>query len=67
MDTIAYLPDPDDATKMVSVIGDYSKFNLQTTIVSSAQLRKPSFDLYDRNKDDSTRNWLLASVDDTCR
>jgi hypothetical protein len=40
MDTITYLPDPDDASKMISVIVEYSKFNLQTTIMSSAQIRK---------------------------
>jgi hypothetical protein len=67
MDTITYLPDPDDASKMISVIGDYSKFNLQTTIMSSAQIRKTSFDRYDRNNDDSTRNWLLTSVDDSLK
>jgi hypothetical protein len=64
MDTITYLNDPDDYSKMISVVGDYSKFDLQTAIVSSAKLRTDSFDRYDRNNDDSARNWLLASVDD---
>jgi hypothetical protein len=64
LDTITYLPDPDDDTKMISVVGDYSKFDIQTTIVSSAKLRAARFDRYDRNNDDSARNWLLASVDD---
>jgi hypothetical protein len=41
----------------------WRKFNLQTTIMSSDQLRKTSFDRYDRNNNDSERNWLLASVD----
>jgi hypothetical protein len=68
MDTITYLPDADDVSKMISVIGDYSKFNLQTTVMmSSAQIRKTSFDRYDRNNDDSARNWLLASVDDSLK
>jgi hypothetical protein len=52
LDTITYLLDPDDNKKMIGVVGDYSKFDLQTAIMSSAKLRATSSDRYDRNNND---------------
>jgi hypothetical protein len=66
LDTITYLHDPDATSNMISVVNEYSKFNLQDAITASTHLRK-SFDRYDRNNDDSARNWLLASVHETLR
>jgi hypothetical protein len=39
---------------------------MATPALASAHIRK-SFNQYDRNNDDSARNWLLASVDETLR
>jgi hypothetical protein len=63
LDSITYLPDPQDPSKMIFIIQHYSKFELQTTIEASRYLRKTKFDRYDRNNDDSARNWLLNSLD----
>jgi hypothetical protein len=56
LDAITYLQDPQDPTKMVFIIKHYSKFELQSTIISARNLRQTKFDRYDRNNDDSARN-----------
>jgi hypothetical protein len=52
---------------MISVVTEYSKFNLQDAITASGHLKKSGFDRYDQNNDNSARNWLMASVDETLR
>lgn len=63
MDTISYLEDPSNAGTVVSVVHNYSKFSLADAIASARKLRTDSFDKYDRNNDDSARNWLLDSLE----
>jgi hypothetical protein len=57
------LADPQDPSKMISMIKSYSKFELQTTIEAAQNLRKTKFDCYDHNNEDSAGNWLLNSFD----
>ena len=63
MDTIAYLPDPTDSTKMICILDQYSKYDLQPAI-SSARSLSLKFDRYDRNNDNSAKLWLLDSISD---
>jgi hypothetical protein len=63
LDSITYLPNPQDPSKMISIIQHYSKFELQSTIEAAWILRKSKYDRYDCNNDDSARNWLLNSLD----
>ena len=65
MDTITYLPDPTDASKVLSVVENYSRFGLQDAITEARSLRDTHFDKFDRNNDDSARNWFLDSIDET--
>jgi hypothetical protein len=63
MDTIAYLPDPFDPTKVASVVTQYSQFDLQDAIIAARQLRSTEFDPYDYNNDESAKNWFMNSID----
>ena len=63
MDTIAYLPDPADATKMICVLDQYSKYDLQPAITAARALGV-KFDRYDRNNNSSAKLWLLDSISD---
>ena len=54
MDTIAYLPDPADATKMICVLDQYSKYDLQPAITAARAL-SVKLDRYDRNNDSSAK------------
>ena len=63
MDTISFLPDPNNPSEVASVVTCYSKFDLQDAVTTSRTLRTSSFDRFDRNNDDSARNWLLDSID----
>ena len=61
MDTISYLPDPEDPTKMVSVVTNHARFTLLTAKkLGAAQVVK--YDSYDATNDDAARTFLLASL-----
>jgi hypothetical protein len=64
MDSISYLVDPTNPTITVSVVQQFSKFELQEGISTSRDLCKTKYDRYDRNNDDSARNWQLNSIDE---
>ena len=61
MDTIAYLPDPTDETKMSNVVKSHARYTVQ-----SAQLlvenQLVSYDKYDKTNDKAARAYLLASL-----
>ena len=61
MDSIAYLPDPTDGTKMTDVVNSHSRYTVQSaqTLVK-AQLVK--YDPYDKTNDKAARTYLLASL-----
>ena len=63
LDTISYLVDPANPSEMVSVVDNYSKFDLTTAIATAKSLRKEHFDLYDKTNDDSARRWFLDCLD----
>ena len=63
MDTISYLPDPDDNTKVLSVVTCSTRFSLEAALESARDFRKTKYDRYDRNNDDSAKHWLLDSLD----
>jgi hypothetical protein len=61
MDTNFYLPDPEDPTKMTSVVTNHARFTLHTTKkLGAIQLTK--YDPYNTMKDDAARNFLLESI-----
>lgn len=48
MDTIAYLPSPQDATQILNVIADYPRFTMDTARQTVAT-QVTSYNIYDRN------------------
>ena len=61
MDSISYLPDPKDATKMISVITSHSRFTISSVRTHSGTL-EPLFDDYDRMNDKAAKRFLLDSL-----
>jgi hypothetical protein len=61
MDTISYLPDPEDPTKMTSVVTYHARFTLRTTKkLGAIQLTK--HDSYNTMNNDAARTFLLESI-----
>jgi hypothetical protein len=61
MDTIAYLPAPDDPTKMLSVVSNHSRFTLEWATQASETLQT-MFDVYDKANDKAAKVFLLDSL-----
>jgi hypothetical protein len=58
MDSISYLSDPKDATKMISIITSHSCFTISSMRTHSGML-EPLFDDYDHMNDKATKCFLL--------
>ena len=61
MDSIAYLPDPTDKTKVSNVVKSHSRYTVQsakTLIQGQVEL----YDKYDKTNDKAARTYLLASL-----
>ena len=50
MDTISYMPDPEDPDKMISVVLGHSRFTL-SSVRGHSRLQVPFYDNYDRGLD----------------
>ena len=61
MDSIAYLKDPTDATKMTNVVKSHARFTVQSAKLL-AEAQTPLYDRYDRTNDMAARTYLLASL-----
>ena len=62
MDTIAYLADPEDPTKMTNVVKSHARYTVDTAkVLSQAQILK--YDKYDRTNDVAAKAYLLASIE----
>ena len=61
MDSIAYLPDPADKSKMTSVVTHHGRFNLQYSTKQSNAI-KTKWDSYDIANDKSAKKFLLSSL-----
>jgi hypothetical protein len=55
---VPYLPDPKDATKMISIITSHSRFTISSMRTHSGML-EPLFDDYERMNDKATKHFLL--------
>lgn len=63
MDTITYLPDPHDATSMVSVITEHAKFTTEVADTCEApQMKK--YDEYDHENVRDAKKFLINSLDE---
>ena len=61
MDSIAYLKDPTDETKMTNVVKSHARYTVQSAkLLAEAQV--PLYDKYDRTNDMAARTYLLASL-----
>lgn len=66
MDSIAYLPDPEDTTKMTCVVKGHSCFTVETAKKAAGHL-KGKFDKYDAENDRASRTFLLNSLDENLK
>ena len=62
MDTITYLADPADKTRMVSVITDLMRFTHQY-VHTKAPVQADLYDQYDKANDCTAQSALLNSLD----
>ena len=62
MDSIAYLRDSEDPTRMVSVVKRHSRFSLEYT-KTAARIQVAQYDRFDRLNDKAARMLLLDSLD----
>ena len=63
MDTIAYLPDPKDATKMVNVVTYHARFTVASARNAVQAIKaKPTYDRFDRLNDLAARQFLMDSL-----
>ena len=61
MDSIAYLPDPTDGTKMTNVVKAHARYTVQSAeVLVRNQLVR--YDKYDKTNDKAARAYLLASL-----
>lgn len=61
MDSIAYLPDPKDTTKMISVVTSHSRFTIDSVRGHQGTF-KPLFDEYDLMNDKAAKHFLIGSL-----
>ena len=61
MDSIAYLKDPTDDTKMTNVIKAHARYTVQSAKLL-AETQVQLYDKYDRTNDMAARTYLLASL-----
>ena len=61
MDSISYLPDPKDTTKMISVVTSHSRFTI-TSVRDHRQTFKPLYDEYDLMNDKAAAHFLIDSL-----
>ena len=61
MDSIAYLKDPLDATKMTNVVKAHARYTVQSA-KALIEDQVPKYDKYDRTNDKAARTFLLASL-----
>ena len=61
MDSIAYLKDPTDSTKMTNVIKAHARYTVQSAKLL-AEMQTQLYDKYDRTNDLAARTFLLASL-----
>ena len=62
MDTITYLPDPGDSTKMCSVVTHYTRFKLDDVKAVSKAFYENEFDVYDKANDKAAQLLLANSI-----
>ncbi len=63
MDTVTYLEDPTDTSRVVSVIEDHAKFNVKEGIKKANDNMKANFDSYAKSDDSDATEYLLACLD----
>ena len=61
MDSITYLPDPENDQLMTNVVKSHSRYTIQTAKALSA-VQLPLYDKYDRNNDRAAIKYVLTSL-----
>ena len=66
MDPIGYLPDPADATKMISFVEEHPKMDLEVAKTATDALSS-HWDKYDHSNDRAASDFLLESLDSSLK
>jgi len=56
MDSITYMPDPEDPNKMISVVVDHSRFTIES-VRAHSQVQVPLYDEYDSMNDSAAQDF----------
>ena len=64
MDTIAYLQDPEEPTRITNVVKSHARYTVDSARALSA-IQSAKYDKYDRTNDVAARAYLLASIEAT--
>ena len=64
LDSIAYVPDPVDATKMISVITTHARFNFKEVMKEGNTIMKNHFDSYSIANVEDAKEFLMNSIDE---
>ena len=64
MDTIAYLPDPEDPLLMTNIVKSHSRYTIQTAKTLGAK-QLTLYDKYDKTNDRAAVTYLLSSLEPT--
>jgi hypothetical protein len=65
MDTITYLTDPTDSTKVVSILGEHDQFTLKEAKDIEDTDQTSNYDQYDEANIRDAKTFLLKSLDET--
>ena len=64
LDTVTYLLDPQDPTRMITIINEHAKFSVAGAGVAEA-LQAGKYDTYDNENINDAKRFLLDSLDET--
>jgi hypothetical protein len=62
LDTITYLPNPQDASSMISILTDHAKFD-HTKVASMEEPQASKYDKYDKGNIRDAKKFLMNSLD----
>ncbi len=63
LDTITYLEDPTDPTRVVSVIDDHARFNHKAGVKKANETMEAHYDSYAKSDDSEATEYLIDSLD----
>ena len=63
MDTIAYLQDPEEQTRMTNVVKSHARYTVDSSARELSAIQSTKYDKYDRTNDVAAKAYLLVSIE----